>query len=200
MTGDPAVSQGGASCPDRAQVGGAPAGRSGTVHTQLMLSSTRAGCATAPNLRGQAGDGQTAALPSTGGPGPAGPRPPPPPTPSGPGACNLEQRPSIHVSNRCRGRHSEGTPGESEVPLPTSTQQCNKGVRCSDNTDKRKCRPWAAGVLRKGDGPDAAWTVLNAKAQARSGTIPPGGQGSLVLPGTDSAGCRARTGSVLGSP
>lgn len=131
---------------------------------------------------------------------PEGPRPPPPPTPRGPGACNLEQRPSIHVSNRCRGRHSEGTPGESEVPLPTSTQQCNKGVRCSDNTDKRKCRPWAAGVLRKGDGPDAAWTVLTAKAQAHSGTIPPGGQGSLVLPGTDSAGCRARTGSVLGSP
>lgn len=79
---------------------------------------------------------------------PEGPRPPPPPTPRGPGACNLEQRPSIHVSNRCRGRHSEGTPGESEVPLPTSTQQCNKGVRCSDNTDKRKCRPWAVGVVR----------------------------------------------------
>lgn len=65
---------------------------------------------------------------------------------------------------------------------------------------QKEMQAWAAGVLRKGDGPDAAWTVLTAKAQAHSGTIPPGGQGSLVLPGMDSAGCRARTGSVLGSP
>lgn len=127
MTGDPAVSRGGAHCPNRVQVGGAPAGRSGTVHTQLMLSSTRASWATAPNLQGQTGAGADSSSALHWQAWPTSPRPPPPPTPSDPGACNLEQQSSIHGSNRYRGRHSEGTPGESKVPLPTSTQQCNKG-------------------------------------------------------------------------
>lgn len=50
VTGAPGVSQGGAqSCPNRVQVGGAPAGRSGAIHTQFMLISTPASsCHSAP--------------------------------------------------------------------------------------------------------------------------------------------------------
>ena len=151
MTGDPAVSQGGAHCPSRVQVGGAPAGRSGTVHTQLMLSSTRVSCATAPNLQGQTGAGAGSSSALHWQAWPTDPRPPPPTTPSDPGACNLEQQWSIHGSNRCRGRHSEGTPGESEVPLPTSAQQCNKG---DVQTTPRQKEMQALGC---GDGEEGRW-------------------------------------------
>ena len=57
--------------------------------------------------------------------------PPATPTPSDPGACSLEQQLFAHVSSR----HSEEMPGESEVPLLTSTRRRNKGVRRSDNTE-----------------------------------------------------------------